>query len=175
MKYKEALKEAMETLAIDEKTVFIGYNIKYGSQFYGSLKDIPESKKLETPVAENLMTGLAMGMALEGFKPILLFERQDFMLIALDGIVNHLDKIEQMSNGQFKIPIIIRAISATLKTPLDPGPQHTQDFTNQFKEMVSFQVYEPKTAEEVKEAYKKASSSLSPVMIVERRELYENE
>lgn len=175
MKYKDALKQSMEELAKDEKTVFIGYNIKCGSQFYGSLKEIPPDKKIETPVAEGLMAGLAVGLSLEGFKPVLLFERQDFMLIALDVIVNHLDKLEEMSDGEFRAPVIIRAISATLKKPLDPGPQHCQDFSKQFKEMVSFPVLEPKTPEEVLECYEKAQNSSTPVMIIEKRELYENE
>ena len=175
MKYKDALKKSMETLAQDEKTVFIGYNIKYGSQFYGSLKDIPANKKIEAPVAENLMTGIAMGLALEGFKPILLFERHDFMLLALDAIVNHLDKLEEMSDGKFKAPIIIRTISATLKKPLDPGPQHTQDFSQQFKEMVSFPVLETKNSQEIVECYEKAKTSSTPLIIIEKRELYEEE
>ena len=175
MKYKDALKKSMEILSQDEKTIFIGYNIKYGSQFYGSLKDIPSNKKIETPVAENLMTGIAMGLALGGFKPILLFERHDFMLLALDAIVNHLDKLEEMSEGEFKAPIIIRTISATLKKPLDPGPQHTQDFSQQFKEMVSFPVLEPKSSQEIIECYEKARTFSTPLMIIEKKELYENE
>ncbi|MFH1607968.1 MAG: hypothetical protein ABIA78_02445 [archaeon] len=172
MKYGEAIKLSMENLAQDEKTIFIGYNISYGSKGYGTLANIPESKKLETPLAENLMIGLAMGMALEGFKPVLFFERHDFMLIALDGIVNHLDKLETMSEGQFKMPVIIRAAVGSSK-PLDPGMQHTQDFSEIFKKIVkNIDVYEPKTPLEVIGAYEIAKSSGRSAIIIERKDLY---
>jgi pyruvate/2-oxoglutarate/acetoin dehydrogenase E1 component len=171
MKYQEAVKKSMEMLAEEEKTVFLGYNICFGSKAYGTLTDVPEEKKIETPVAENLMTGLATGLAIEGYKPILFFERHDFMLVALDGIVNHLDKIESMSKGEFKTPVIIRAVVGSTK-PLDPGPQHTQDFTEVFKKLVKFPIYEPQNSEEVLEAYEKAKNAEGPVMIIEKKDLY---
>ena len=102
MKYKEAIKKSMEMLAKDKNAVFIGYNVNYGSRMYGTLVDIPKSKCLETPVAENLMAGLSMGMAIEGYKPVLIFERHDFMLNSLDAIVNHLDKIEKCQTDNLK-------------------------------------------------------------------------
>src|SRR3989344_5918500 len=110
MKYQEAIKHWMEKLAQDEKVIFLGYNIKYGSKAYGTLKDVPKEKLIETPLAENLMVGLAVGLALEGFKPVLFFERHDFILVAMDALVNHLDKIERMSHGEFKPVVLIRAI-----------------------------------------------------------------
>ncbi|MEK6645067.1 MAG: hypothetical protein AABY84_00120 [Candidatus Firestonebacteria bacterium] len=174
MKYKEAIKKSMEMLAKDKNAVFIGYNVNYGSRMYGTLVDIPKSKCLETPVAENLMAGLSMGMAIEGYKPVLIFERHDFMLNSLDAIVNHLDKIEKMSNGQFKIPVIIRAIVGA-KKPLHPGPQHIQDFTKFFKEFLSFPVYELKTSQEIMKYYQKARFSKQPVMLIEKKDLYDKE
>ena len=55
------------------------------------------------------MSGLAIGMCLEGFLPVIYFERHDFMLVAADAIVNHIDKIERISHGEFKVPVIMRA------------------------------------------------------------------
>lgn len=173
MKYKDALKQSMEMLAQDKNIIFIGYNICHGSEAYGTLKDIPLSQRLEMPVAENLMIGLATGMSLEGYRPVVFFERQDFMLNALDGIVNHLDKIESMSNGQYPNPVIIRA-TVGAKDPLDPGPQHTQNFTKAFKEMIKFQIYEPKNAEEILKTYQIAKDSKKPLMVIEKKELYKN-
>ena len=66
----------------------------------GTLKDVPDDQKIETPVAENLMVGLAIGMSFEGFKPVVYFERHDFMLVAADAISNHIDKIERISHGE---------------------------------------------------------------------------
>ena len=174
MKYKEAIKQAMGELARDKRTIFLGYNILFGSRAYGTLTDVPREMCRETPVAENLMAGLAIGMSLEGYRPVLFYERHDFILNALDSIVNHMDKIEAMSKGQFKTPVIIRA-AVGAKEPLDPGAQHTQDFTRAFREMLTFPVLDLTSTAEVLDAYKKAMTMESPVMLVERRDLYDTE
>ncbi len=174
MKYKDAVKQSMEMLARDEKTVFIGYNITRGSRAYGSLNNIPLEKCLETPVAENLMIGLSMGMSLKGYKPVVFFERHDFILNALDALVNHLEKIESMSNGEFRPKVIIRATVGG-KTPFYPGPQHTQDFSEVLKKLINFPVYELQTPEEIIKRYKEAKDSKTSMMLIEKRDFYENE
>jgi len=174
MKYKDAIKQSMEMLAENENTIFLGYNIRYGSKAYGTLTNISNNKKIETPVAENLMVGLATGLALEGYRPIIYFERHDFMLNALDGIVNHLSKIERMSAGDYKTPVTIRAVIGS-RYPLNPGPQHTQDFTEAFKKMIDFPIYEPKTSSEVIKTYEIVKNSKRPLMVIERRDLYEED
>jgi len=172
MKYRDAIKQAMEALAQDQRTVFLGYNVLYGSRAYGTLNGVPKSMCIETPVAENLMAGLAIGMSLTGSRPVLFYERHDFVLNALDAIVNHLDKIESMSQGQFKTPVIIRATVGGSE-PLHPGPQHTQDFTEAFRSMLSFPVLDLTTPAEVVAAYETAARLDSPIMLVERRDLYD--
>jgi pyruvate/2-oxoglutarate/acetoin dehydrogenase E1 component len=174
MKYKDALKKSMELLSLDERVKFIGYNVKYGSRAYGTLKDIPFEKCIETPLAENLMTGLATGMSLEGFRPVLFFERHDFLLNGLDGIVNHIDKIEKMSFGEYKTPVIIRAAIGGRK-PIDPGIQHIQDYTEAIGRMVSFPIIDLKKSEQIIPEYERALNMSSPIMLVERRDLYESE
>ena len=172
MIYREAIKKSMEMLAKEKNTVFLGYNVCFGSKAYGTLNDIPQDKKIETPLAENLMMGLGMGMSLEGYRPVIFFERHDFVLNALDGIINHLDKLESMSKGQFTTPVIIRAVIGS-KIPLNPGVQHTQDFTEAFRRMIKFPIYEPKNAQEVIRDYIKVNNSSGPSMIIERRDLYD--
>jgi len=174
MKYIDAIKQSMNFLAEDTKTIFLGYNISFGSQAYGTLKDIPKERKRETPVAENLMIGLATGLSLIGYRPLVFFERHDFMLNGLDAIVNHLDKIEIISENQFQTPVIIRASVGGTK-PIMPGLQHIGDFTNSFKNLVSFPIYIPETSIEVLEAYAMARKSQRPTMIVEKRDLYNKE
>ncbi len=174
MKYKDAIKKSMEMLAEEDNTLFLGYNISFGSYAYGTLKDIPSWKKIETPVAENLMMGLAMGLALEGYRPIVFFERHDFMLNSLDAIVNHLDKIPEMSKGQFKMPVIIRAAIGS-KFPLNPGPQHVQDFSKTFRGIIKFPIYDPQNSEEILSVYHTIKNSTNPSMIIEKKELYEIE
>lgn len=171
MNYGQAIKHSMEKLAEDSRTVFVGYNLSHGSQAYGSLSNVPKERILEMPVAENLMAGMSMGMSIEGFLPVVIFERHDFMLLALDALVNHLDKIEELSQGQYIPKAIIRAIIGS-KKPINPGPQHSADFTQQFRGMLHFPIYDPINAQEVLEAYEAARVSQRPSMFIERRELY---
>ena len=78
--------------------------------------------------------GMSIGLAMEGYLPVTCYPRFDFLLLAMNQLINHLDKIRTMSNGEFKLKVIVRtAIGA--KKPLDGGPQHTQDYTSSLKKM----------------------------------------
>jgi pyruvate dehydrogenase E1 component alpha subunit len=167
--YKDAMIQSMTELG-EEGAIFIGYNVKYGNAI-GTLKNVPDDQKLETPVAENLMAGLAIGMSFEGFLPVIYYERHDFMLVAADAIVNHIDKIERISHGEFKCPILIRAVTADAG-PFYSGITHSQDFTNVFKEAVSFPVEDPVTGEDVLQAVRSARHSGRPAMLIERKSRY---
>lgn len=169
LSYKEAVTASMKELA-DSGAIFIGYNVLKGDAM-GTLKDVPESQKVETPVAENLMVGLGIGMSFEGYLPVIYFERHDFMMVAMDAIVNHVDKIERISHGEFKVPVIIRAITADAG-PFYSGITHSQDFTDVFRRAVSFPIHDPKTGDEVRTAFKEAKLSQRPAMIIERKSLY---
>ncbi|MFA6023153.1 MAG: hypothetical protein WC781_03635 [Candidatus Pacearchaeota archaeon] len=174
MKYKEAICQCMKKLAQDEKVKFLGYNVLHGSRAYGTLKDIPKEKCIETPLAENLMVGLATGLSLEGFKPVVYIERHDFILNALDGIVNHIDKIYTLSEREYKTPVLIRAVVGAQK-PLYPGLQHIQDFSEQLKTMVTFPVVDLKNVEDILNLYGEARRFEMPMILIERRDLYDLE
>jgi pyruvate dehydrogenase E1 component alpha subunit len=167
--YKDAMSEAMTALG-NLGAIFIGYNVARGDAM-GTLKRVPNDQKLETPVAENLMSGLAIGMSFEGFLPVLYFERHDFMLVAMDAIVNHIDKIERISHGEYKVPVIIRAVTADAG-PFYSGITHSQDFTKMLREAVSFPVYDPVTGVDALKAFKGAAESQKPAIIIERKSRY---
>lgn len=169
-KYKEAVKESMDMLAA-AGAIFIGYNVRHGSA-YGTLNDIPLEQRLETPVAENLMAGLAMGMSLEGFRPVLFFERQDFIYNALDALVNQADKVEVISEGQFRFPMIIRAVVGGV-APFYAGITHTSDLTELCRRMFTFPVVQPRTSGEVLGVYRAALDYPGPVLISELKDLHE--
>jgi pyruvate dehydrogenase E1 component alpha subunit len=170
MKYKDAVKQSMDMLAA-AGAIFIGYNVRHGSA-YGTLNDIPMEQRLETPVAENLMAGLAMGMSLEGFRPVLFFERHDFIYNALDALVNQADKVEIISEGQFRFPLIIRAVVGGV-TPFYAGITHTSDLTELCSRMFSFPVVRPETSGEVLGVYRAALNCPGPVLISEPKDLHE--
>ena len=167
--YKDAMIESMTHLG-KLGAIFIGYNVKYGNAI-GTLKNVPDDQKLETPVAENLMAGLAIGMSFEGFLPVLYYERHDFMMVAADAIINHIDKIERISHGEFKCPIIIRAVTADAG-PFYSGITHSQDFTEVFRRAVSFPVLDPVNGAGVTSCLLAARRSGKPCMIIERKSRY---
>jgi len=164
--FKNAVTEAMTEIG-KTNSVFIGYNVKYGNAM-GNLINVDNNKKIETPVTENLMAGLAIGMSFEGFRPVVYYERHDFMLVAADAIINHANHIERISHGEYKCPVIFRTVVAD-SGPFYSGPTHSQNFTEGFKNIVSFPIYVPETGFEVLQAYKKALHSERPSMIVERK------
>jgi len=167
--YKDAMNIAMTELG-QQGAIFIGYNVAKGDAM-GTLKNVPVEQKLETPVAENLMSGLAIGMSFEGFIPVLYFERHDFILNALDAIVNHIDKIERISHGEFKVPVVIRAVTADAG-PFYSGITHSQDFTKLLESGVSFPVVDPKEGKDVLRAFRNAIESERPAIIIERKSRY---
>lgn len=167
--FNEAVTEAMTNLGRKENTLFLGYNVgsKFGNAM-GNFRNIEDTKKIETPVAENLMASLGMGLSLEGFKPIVYFERHDFMMVAMDSLVNHVSQIERISHSEFKSPVIFRTVVAD-DGPFYSGPTHSQNFTEIFKNILSFPVLEPKTPNEVLDYYDYAYKADFPVMIVEKK------
>jgi pyruvate dehydrogenase E1 component alpha subunit len=169
IKFGDAVKQSMNMIT-KQNGIHIGYSVKFGNAL-GALSEVPEDTKIETPVAENLMMGLAIGMSFEGFRPVVYFERHDFMLCGADAIVNHVNHIERISHGEYKVPVIIRSC-VTDAGPFYAGPTHSQDFTEAFRNMVSFPIYAPQTGGETLQAYAKALASNRPSMIVEYKSRY---
>ena len=127
----------MDFLAKDQRTIFLGQSVKYsGNAIFNTLASIDDSRKIETPVFEDVQMGFSTGLALNGFIPVTCYPRFDFLICASNQLVNHLDKIEYMSKGEMKPRVIIRT-SIGPKVPLDGGPQHTADYTEVFKKMLT--------------------------------------
>ena len=131
--YKDELIRAMKYLSGKKNTIFIGQSVEYsGNAIFNTLSEIPRKKKMELPVFEEVQMGMSIGMALNGMVPITCYPRFDFLILAMNQLVNHLDKIRHMSNSEFKPRVIIRT-SIGSKVPLNGGVQHTQDYTKIFK------------------------------------------
>lgn len=102
--------------------------------------------------------GLSLGLALQGFVPVSIYPRIDFLLSATNQLVNHLDKIRVMSNDEFTPKVIIRTSIAS-KYPLDGGPQHTQDHTEALKKLLTtVKVHKLRSSLEIFKTYKKIIS-----------------
>jgi pyruvate/2-oxoglutarate/acetoin dehydrogenase E1 component len=135
MKYFDNLRKSMTLLGSHRKTIFIGQAVEYeGTAMTKTLAHVNKRKLLELPVAEEMQMGITLGLALDGFIPISIFPRWNFIMCAMNQLVNHLDKISSMSNNKFKAKMIIRT-SIGSKRPLDPHCQHVGDFTEVVKKM----------------------------------------
>jgi pyruvate/2-oxoglutarate/acetoin dehydrogenase E1 component len=137
MEYKNELIKSMSFLGRKKDTIFLGQSVSYtGNAIYNTLTKVPLNKKIEMPVFEDVQMGISIGMALNGFVVISCFPRFDFLICAMNQLVNHLDKIRQMSRGEMRPKVLIRT-SIGSKAPLDGGPQHTQNYTNEMKKILS--------------------------------------
>ena len=157
MKYKEELIKSMEWLGKKDNTMFIGQAMAFsGHAISGTVTDVPDEKKVELPVFEELQMGMSTGLALEGYVPITCYPRFDFLILAVNQLVNHLDKMKTMSKGEMNPKVIIRtAVGA--KEPLDGGVQHTQNHTEAFKNMLTeVDVVLLEEPEQIFPAFKKA-------------------
>lgn len=133
--YQIELSKAMEMLAQDDKVIFIGQSVAVaGTAMRTTLEKISTEKLIEMPVDEDFQMGVANGFAIAGYIPISVFPRWNFLLLATNQIVNHLDKLKEISRLEVPPKVIIRTGIGAIK-PLHPGPQHTGDFTKAFQLM----------------------------------------
>ena len=129
MKYFEELKRSMEWLGRQNNTVFIGQAVAApGTAMSNTLVGVQKEKLIELPVAEEMQMGMSLGMALEGHVPVSIFPRWNFLLCGMNQLINHIDKVEEMSPGGISGKIIIRTGIGSVE-PLHPQAQHIGDFT----------------------------------------------
>ena len=134
-KYMDELTRSMEYLGKFDNTIFIGQSVEVaGTAMRNTLLNVDHNKLVEMPVDEDFQMGLATGMALTGLIPISIFPRWNFLLLATNQIVNHLDKLKEITQSKNPGKVIIRTGIGSV-IPLHPGPQHTGDFTEAFKLM----------------------------------------
>lgn len=165
--YKDLLHKTMIALSLNPQIRFVGYNTAYGHKMNGTLVGC-EHLCIETPVAENLMVGIAAGLSLEGYLPVLCFERSDFLLAGADALVNHLSHLQKYG---LKIPMIIRVCIGS-DTPLDPGTQHVQDYSDFFEKHTTIPVVRLANCRDVMGAFIHRVIE-RPIMFVEYRRLYD--
>lgn len=169
--YRGELIKAMQLLAENKRVIFIGQNVLYsGGTVYETLENIPEDRKIELPVLEDTQMGMSIGLSLEGSIPVSIFPRMDFFIIATNQLVNHLDKIAEMSCGRFKPKVIIRTTIGATK-PLHPGAQHCQDHTIALQHLLmNIDVVKLVNAKDIVPAYKQALESDKSTILIELAE-----
>jgi len=157
MKYFDELKRSMEFLADNKKSIFIGQAVEYaGTAMTNTLKDIDKDQLMEFPVSEEFQMGVSIGLAMNGYLPVSIYPRWNFLILSLNQIANHLDKMEAISNSGFKPKVIIRT-SIGSQRPLHPQHQHIGDYTDAFKLMLpNIEIVRLEEPEDIFPAYKMA-------------------
>lgn len=142
----------------DPKGVFgttLGLREKYGDQ-----------RVLETPTSENAMTGVGVGLAISGFRPLMVHQRMDFFILAMDQLVNSAAKWHFMFGGQSAVPITIRLITGR---GWGQGPTHSQNLHSWFAHIPGLRVVMPSFASEVASLLQASIDDPNPVIFIEDR------
>jgi pyruvate/2-oxoglutarate/acetoin dehydrogenase E1 component len=171
--YLDALTEAMKLTMEDPSTIFIGQQIVYyGNPMSKTIEGLPKERMIETPVMEETQMGMSVGLAMAGHRVVSFYPRWDFLICASNQLINHLDKLEAMSDGEYCPNVIIRVGKGADK-PLDPGHQHKADYSDQFASMLQhIPVIKLDSADKILPAYKHALNSNGPIILVEYPEMY---
>ena len=163
--FSKSVIEAMRMLAAVPETVFVGQSVRYdGAAIYHSLDGVPMEQRVEFPVCEELQLGYCTGLSLVGKLPICIYPRMDFMLLCMNQLVAHLDKLPLYG---WRPKVIIRC-RVGQKTPLDAGIQHSQNHSHAFRQMLTtIDVLEVRAPEHVMPAYELALASKRSTIVVE--------
>ena len=173
LNYAQAILEATDQCLAKDKSVYImGLGVTDPKGIFGTTLGLGKkyrNRVMDMPVAENGMTGVAIGTALVGMRPILTHQRVDFMILSLDQIINNAAKWHYMFGGKMKVPIVIRMI---IGRGWGQGPQHSQNLNSIFAFIPGLKVVMPTTAYDAKGLLISAIEDDNPVLFIEHRWLY---
>ncbi len=174
IRYVEALREAQaQILRSDPDTYVMGLGVPGPTGIFGTTKGLQEEfgsdRVLDMPSSENAMTGIAMGTALMGKRPIFVHMRVDFALLSIEPLVNQAAKWHYMYGGKLRAPLTIRMI---IGRGWGQGPQHSQSLQAWFAHVPGLKVVMPTTPHDAKGMLIAAVEDDAPVIVFEHRWLY---
>jgi pyruvate dehydrogenase E1 component beta subunit len=171
---REALRDAMaEEMRRDDDVFLMGEEVAEYQGAYkisqGLLEEFGARRVIDTPITEHGFTGLAVGAAFGGLKPIVEFMTFNFALQAIDQIINSAAKTRYMSGGQMSCPIVFRGPNGAAARV---AAQHSQDFAALYAHIPGLKVVQPYTAADAKGLLKSAIRDPNPVIVLENEILY---
>jgi pyruvate dehydrogenase E1 component beta subunit len=166
----EALSIALEN---DQKVITFGLGVDDPKRIFGTTAGLKEKfgsdRVFDMPISENAMTGVAIGASLNGIRPVMMHQRLDFFLLAMDQLVNNAAKWHYMFGGKRSVPITIRLI---VGRGWGQGPQHSQSLQSWFAHIPGLKVVMPTTAYDAKGLLLSAIFDDNPVIYLEHRWLH---
>jgi pyruvate dehydrogenase E1 component beta subunit len=174
IQFREALREAMtEEMLRDEKVLLMGEEVAEYNGAYkvsqGMLEKFGPKRIIDTPIAELGFTGIAVGAAMNGLRPIVEFMTFNFSLVAIDQIINSAAKMLEMSGGQFNIPMVFRGATGNAG---QLAAQHSQAFENWYANCPGLKVVVPSNPADAKGLLKTAIRDNDPVIFMESELMY---
>jgi len=172
--YAKALNQALiEEMDRDDSVFVCGEEVaKWGGSFtvsMGLLDRFGEKRVRDTPISEEGIVGLGIGAAMAGLKPVVEIMTINFILLAMDQIVNHMAKFRYMSGGQVTVPLVIRTPGGGR---LQMGSQHSQSLESMFVHVPGLVVMAPSTPYDAKGMLKSAIRGNNPVLFIEHESIY---
>lgn len=172
--YREALSQALrEEMLRDPRVLVMGEEVGVYEGAYkvtqGLLKEFGEKRVVDTPICEAGFTGVGIGAAMLGLRPVVEMMTFNFAVLALDQIVNSAAKISYMSGGQYHIPIVIRGPGGPAH---QLAAQHSQSMESYFYHVPGLKVVRPSTPRDAKGLLKSAIRDDNPVVFIEAETLY---
>jgi pyruvate/2-oxoglutarate/acetoin dehydrogenase E1 component len=169
--YRDAIREALdEEMGRDPMVMMIGEDVGVGDGTWKCSKGLREKygdlRMKDSPISEAGFTGMCIGMALTGMRPIAEIMFEDFMLVAMDQIVNQMNKVSYMSGGQKHIPMVIRT---TIGAGRAAAAQHSQNLTAAVAHFPGAKIVMPSDAYTAKGLLKSAIRDDDPVIVIEHR------
>lgn len=174
LEYREALCQAIsEEMERDERVFLIGEEVAEYNGAYkvskGLLAKFGPQRVIDTPISENGFTGVGIGAAMHGLKPIVEMMTWNFSLVAIDQIISNAAKTLYMSGGQFKIPMVIRGAGGAGGKL---AAQHSQSLEAIFAHIPGLKVATPATPADAKGLLKTAIRDEDPIIFIESEALY---
>lgn len=163
-------------MALDKSVFLLGQGVKspwyVGNTCMGLLEKFGAERVIDTPVSENAITGAAVGAAIAGMRPIMVHPRMDFMMYALDPIINEAANWHYMCGGKSSVPVVIWGI---INRGGEQAAQHSQAFHALFSHIPGLKVVMPSNSYDAKGLMISAIRDENPVIFIDDRWLYQNE
>ena len=174
MTYAEAIRRAVGyQMQHDNRVLVYGLGVDDSTGMYGTTlgfdKRFGSDRCFDMPLSEDAMTGYGIGLAVSGFRPIYVHQRADFLLLCMNQLVNMAAKVDYLSSGELKCPLVVRAV---IGRSWGQGAQHSQSLYSLFGNIPGLEVIVPASANDVYNAYSNAHKTERPTIIIEHRMLY---
>lgn len=169
--YAAALREAFSLALERDKNVFImGQGVDDPSGMFGATiglhKKFGRTRVFDTPLSENALTGVAIGAAIEGMRPVYSHNRPDFLLLTMDQIVNHASKWSYMFGGKVKVPIVLWSV---IGRGWGSAAQHSQALQGLFMHVPGVKLVMPSTPYDAKGLMITSIADNNPVIVLDHR------